>query len=343
MSNEEAADHVATMIERAEGNEDSIRSAARIQQKADARLKKILDMRDRDPVRSVNGFDGDEPDDRSPPLPNTREAMKRIAEARQPDVVTGPDGVPMRSGQPKQAMPPQQQWETLFEARLADQREVMPYETEKHRIISKREAEQLLRMPKDGKGLDYRAYRQRLEEAAKSAEAKFGPKYAKRALEEAIGFHLAGGSADQKARQASILSKMAKGEPVTSGDLRALRDIEAVDGVSLSSGVDAMARIDRAGRSQGMPAIAPMGDAGRPAIGQGMAQPSPKQMEWLQANPDGWQAFDQRFGKGAAARALSGSPGNDPWGNRRQAVPKRDWRDDEKNIQPKSGWGFFGR
>jgi hypothetical protein len=343
MTNEEAADHVATMIERAEGNEDSIRSAARIQQKADARLKKILDMRDRDPVRSVNGFDGDEPDDRSPPLPNTREAMKRIAEARQPDIVTGPDGVPVRSGQPKQAMPPQQQWETLFEARLADQREVMPYETEKHRIISRREAEQLLRMPKDGKGLDYRAYRQRLEEAAKSAEAKFGPKYAKRALEEAIGFHLAGGSADQKARQASILSKMAKGEPVTSGDLRVLRDIEAVDGVSLSSGVDAMARIDRAGRSQGMPAIAPMGDPGRPAIGQGVAQPSAKQLEWLRANPDGWQAFDQRFGKGAAARALSGGPGNDPWGGRRQAVPKRDWRDDEKNIQPKSGWGLFGR
>lgn len=265
MTNEEAADHVATMIDRAEGNEDSVKSAARIQQKADARLKKILDMRDRDPVRSVNGFDGDEPDDRSPPLPNTREAMKRISEARQPDIVTGPDGVPVRSGQPKQAMPPQQQWETLFEARLADQREVMPYETEKHRIISKREAEQLLRMPKDGKGLDYRAYRQRLEEAAKSAEAKFGPKYAKRALEEAIGFHLSGGSADQKARQASILSKMAKGEPVTSGDLRTLRDIEAVDGVSLSSGVDAMARIDRAGRSQGMPALGTVNPA-LPAI-----------------------------------------------------------------------------
>ena len=367
MTNEEAADHVATMIERAEGNEDSIRSAARIQQKADARLKKILDMRDRDPVRSVNGFDGDEPDDRSPPLTNTREAMKRIAEARQPDIVTGPDGVPVRSGQPKQAMPPQQQWETLFEARLADQREVMPYETEKHRIISRREAEQLLRMPKDGKGLDYRAYRQRLEEAAKSAEAKFGPKYAKRALEEAIGFHLAGGSADQKARQASILSKMAKGEPVTSGDLRTLRDIEAVDGVSLSSGVDAMARIDRAGRSQGMPAIArrdfgldgsgaavpvspaPMTDAGRPGIRQG---PTTKQMEWLQANPDGWEVFEQRFGPGSAARVL-GVPalgvagavgGKDPWGASRGKVPQRAWRDDEKGVKPASGWtGFFGR
>jgi hypothetical protein len=237
-------------------------------------------------------------------------------------------------------MAPQEQWATLFEGRLADQAQVMPYEPEKHRIISKREAERLLMMPKDGKGLDYRAYRERLEAAAARAEQKFGPKYAKRALEEAIGFHLDGGSADMKSQQAAIIRKMARGEPISSADVRAMQAIETIDRVSLSGGIDTMARIDRAGRSQGMPAIAPMGDPGRPAIGQGMASPSARQVDWLKSDPAArFKVFAETFGPEAAAAALLGQ-GSDAWGKARaqDKFPKSPRADEfQKAVPPPTG------
>lgn len=339
LTDSEAADHVASIVERAERAGMSVEAAAKVQKKADQRLAKTIQMRNTDPVRAVTGSIGDEPDDRTPPLANTAAAMRRIAEARQPDIVTGPDGVPVRLAVAREGMTPQQQWVTLFEARLADQSAVMPFEPEKHRILSKREAERLLMMPKDGKGLDYRAYRERLQEAAVRAEQKFGPKYAKRALEEAIGFHLGGGSADMKAQQSAIIRKMARGEAISSADVRALTAIERVEGVSLSSGIDTMARIDRAGRSQGMPAIAPMGDMGRPAIGQGMAQPSARQVEWLKSDPAArFKVFADTFGPDAAAAALLGQ-GGDAWGSARaqDKFPKSPKADEFQKAIPPTG------
>jgi hypothetical protein len=356
----DAADHVATIIDRAEQQGLSVDSAAKVQKKAERTWEKMIDMSNKDPVRLVTGSLGDEADDRTPPFENVARVMKLFKENRAAVASTGPDGPTLQLGAPGRGpkitdsddtttipgrigqapIPPQEQWRMLFDARLADQRTLMPDDEHKHRRLNAREAEQLLQLPKN-KELDRKAYRTHLEQAWERAQKKFPPEHADKAFKEALSFHHKG--ADVDGVKAEMLSKLIKGRPLTNTDFQRMRSLEQIDGTSLSSGIDVMARIDRAGRSQGMPAIAPMGDAGRPAIGQGMAQPSPKQMEWLQANPDGWQAFDQRFGKGAAARALSGGPGNDPWGNRRQAVPKRDWRDDEKNIQPKSGWGFFGR
>jgi hypothetical protein len=37
----------------------------------------------------------------------------------------------------------------------------------------------------------------------------------------------------------------------------------------------------------------------------GLAQPTKQQAALLQQNPDGWQAFDRKFGAGAAARVLA--------------------------------------
>lgn len=346
MTNEEAADHVATMLDRAEGNEESIKAISRIQKKADAQLKKMMEVRDKDPAFAVMGYRGESPDERTPPMPEIQEARRLIESSNgAPKFMTGPDGtlVPVPgSAANSPRLTPQQKYEVLFEARLKAQDRIMPDEPDRHRILTKAEAQKLLRIPTDNPTIDYRAYRKRLEQAAAEAEQKFGPKYASRAIEEAIGFHLAGRSSEQKQAQAKLLKDMARGREVSSADVRALRDIEAIDSASISGGIDAMSRIDRAGRASMPQAPVPIANAGRPAIGQGMPQPTPKQVEWLQANPDGWQEFDLRFGRGAAARTL-GAPSGDAWGGKRGTLPKSKNADDFKNMSPSTGWFGFGR
>lgn len=347
MTREQAADHVAGMIDRAEGDDNSIRAAARVQKKADQMLAKVIAMREKDPVRSVNGFDGDEVDDRRPPLPNTREAMKAIAASRNPPTVTGPNGERLPGGPAQPAMTPQQQWETLIEARLKDQQSIMPDEPDKHRIISRAEGEKLLKMPKDGKGLDEKAYRARLEEAAKRAEATFGPKYAKRVLEEAIGFHLSGGSQEQKFQQSRILRKVVTGEAILADDVRQLAAIDdlARRDLGIAVGGGGLAATDRMGRS---PIPQPMpGNQGAPAIAgpspaatdwnaaRPVSRPNDKQIQWLRQNPDAWAAFDAKFGPGAAAMALGNVETGKP-----KDMPKAKG-DTGKFSERKPGW--FGR
>lgn len=318
MPREQMEDHAVGIFRRAEENEESLRVAAKVRAKAERMIERITKLRQTDPVRAVEGYTGEEADERRPPLPNTAAAMRDIRNGRQPDNVVLEDGTRAPVGPLREKLAPQQQWQLLFEARLKDQQEIMPDEPGRHRIISRREATKFLGLDKDVGKLDPREYQRRLIEAADKAEKLFGPKYAKRALQEAIAFHIPDGDQEHKDAKANILRKMIQGEPVLSDDLNRVRDLESLRRSGINFGADALVEADRVGR--GIPMnIAPMGDPGRPAIAQNF-QPTPRQADWLRQNPDGWQAFDAKFGRGASAQVLGG--GEDPWGGKRQAIPK---------------------
>lgn len=338
---EQMYDHVQSIMRDAEQNEESLRAARKVRDKTEREIEKIRKLRETDPVRSVNGFVGEETDERRPPLPNTMAAINIIREGRKPDVVIGPDGKPVPVGPSKPRLSQQQQWELMFEARLKDQEIIMPDEPERHRIIDRAEAQKLLRLPKDVKNIDRNRYRQLIGEAAERAEQTYGPKYAKRALQEAIAFQLAGADEEHKQIQAGILRKMVQGEPITATEIGQLADLEKLNRAGLRFGSDALAGLDRLGRGPQFP-IAPIGDPTKPAIGQ-TYQPSDRQVEWLRQNPEGWQVFDQKFGVGSAARVLGS---DDPWDGRRASLPKAKPGSREQRaadaVKPKDT-GWFGR
>lgn len=315
---EDMYDHVLRIMQGAEQNEESLRAARKVRDKAEREIEKIRKLRDTDPVRSVNGFIGEETDERRPPLPNTAAAMQVLRQARAPDVVTGPDGTPQKTGPSKSRLTPQQQWELIFDARLKDQELVMPGEPERHRIIDRNEAQKLLRLPKDAKNIDRNRYRQLLGEAAARAEKTYGAKYAKRVMQEAIAFQLSGVDEDHKNIQAGIVRKMISGEPISATDIFQMQQIEQLQRSGLRFGSSALVGLDRVGRGIEFP-VAPAGDPTRPAIGQTF-QPTQRQADWLRQNPDGWQAFDEKFGKGASSRILGSD--EDPAVALRATLPK---------------------
>lgn len=292
MTDSEMGDYKSSIVDRAEAAGLSVADAARIQKKADTISAKIMEMRNKDPVRAITGSIGDEPDDRTPPLPHTADAIKALKENRGRQAQTGPDGAPVLGQgpqgrvprisddeEPASAMPgrigrapipARDQWGILFEARLKDQEMVMPYNSEKHRIISKAEAEQLLMIPRKAKETgDRKGFETALKEGWERAQKKFPPEYADRAFKEAINFAIDG---DIDGVKASILSKLAKGRPVTGADLRQLRGIEETDRTSVaevikSGGLETMQRFDRLGRDRGPgPGPLPSIDPALPAI-----------------------------------------------------------------------------
>lgn len=284
MSDSEMADYKASIVDRAEAAGLSVADAARIQKKADTISGKIMEMRNRDPVRAITGSIGDERDDRTPPLDNVAAVMKALKQNRTAQVGTGTNGSVMVLGPEGRAprmtdadetantlpgqvgrapIAPRDQWGMMFAARLKDQETVMPDSPEKHRIISRKEAEQLLTIPRKAKEAgNSNAFKAALREGWERAQRKFPPEYADRAFREAVNFAIDG---DIDGVKAEILARVAKGRPVTNTDFQRLRSIEELDRVSIGSGIDAMARIDRAGRSQGLPAI-PIVDPALPAI-----------------------------------------------------------------------------
>lgn len=343
---EQMEDHAVGIFRRAEENEDSLRVAAKVRAKAEREIEKIAKLRRTDPVRAVEGYTGEETDERRPALRHTALAMRAVKDNL--DVVVLEDGTRAPLGRPRT---PKEKWDVLFEARLRDQQEIMPDAPGKYRIISRREATKFLGLDKDVAKLDPGAYEKKLMEAADRAERLFGPKWAKQALRDAIAFHLPDGDQEHQQKKADVLRKMVQGEPLLAGDLSRLYQLERLsqnglnfDRSSLNFGSDAMFNLDQLGRSSQIP-LAPMGDPGRPAIGQ-TYQPSARQQDWLRQNPDGWEVFDQKFGKGAAAIVLGSDTGNagaqrgaklfekpgetarvvrggdDPWGGKRQSVPK---------------------
>ena len=238
----------------------------------------------------------------------------------------------------KSVLTPQQQYDVLFRAAIDDQRRLNPDKSEKEfRIISAADATKILGLPKDVSTISLSELRSRLRTARDDIVQKVGPDWAKKVMTDALELHLRGEKNAQQRK--TVLRDLADDKPVDLAEMARSKALDALDSGSLASRIDSMGRADSMGRPDARPG-APLAEADRPAIAQDAPAPSARQAEWLKANPDGWQAFDQRFGSGSAAKILGGSTG-DPWGKARGDVSKRTWRDDEKGLKPKTGYWPF--
>ena len=112
-------------------------------------------------------------------------------------------------------------WETVLDARLASQRRTMP--DREPRLLTKSEAQNLIPMPPGTKFTDP-AFKTIMAKAADTAQQRFGPAYAKKALEDAIRWTITGD--DEKRVGAGLIAKIAVGEPITMQDIRRQQMLE---------------------------------------------------------------------------------------------------------------------
>jgi GH24 family phage-related lysozyme (muramidase) len=294
MSEEEAQAHIDSFTPGEGASEESFASTARIQDKARKTWTKIKEIRDKDPAASVIA------------APEVRATAERLRGRNSVGIATDEEGnavaVDLGTGQP--VAEPRQVWEPMIKARLdAQTRLGIPEYAQKP--ITRREADRLLEMPKDVDPSS-REYMDRLKAAADRAEQLYGPRYASKALRTAIGYRLR--DAENKDVRAAMVAKLARGETISS---RELADLSA------------LANISRIGRWFDQPQADPEVDQGLPSLSldsdsnysragmrlqeaseKAMKFPNESQKKWLEANPDQWQAFDLKFGRGAAAEVL---------------------------------------
>jgi hypothetical protein len=144
---------------------------------------------------------------------------------------------------------------------------------------------------------------QRVKSAANRAEAIYGPEYAKRAVEESMKYLVN----DDMRRElgASAAAAVLMGQAPKADDIRALEMAHTLDPMSTMR--------DTLNGKPGVLDVRPDASLALPAAAvtppPGMAQPNKQQAAWLSQNPDGWQAFDKKFGAGSAARVLAPGAG----------------------------------
>lgn len=175
--------------------------------------------------------------------------------------------------------------------------------------ITKAEAQALLDLPSNPYLLTEKEYRKRLQSAADRAEEQYGPLAARQVFEAAVRFHVKDKTGSEAA--AGMLTKMARGEPVTRDDYRRMTALQDIDTVSRSFDATLSPWLDEEGDR---PAISPLYGkdslefATNYAAEQANVKPNAKQEQWIRDNPDQWSVYDAKFGRGAAARALSATP-----------------------------------
>lgn len=279
--------------------EESYKSRARVLNKTLDQWKKIQEERRKDPAMAVND------------APEVRTAFEQIGK-RVPEVtivqdedgeidVATNEGAPVVSAQKAQKM--------VIEARLQAQARLgIPESLRKP--ITKRQAERLLDMP-DPSIIDEKTFIDKLRSAADRAEQVYGPEYGKPALEAAVRFKLR--DKEHKEAAAGVLAKMARREPVTARD------------ISRMNTLDEIGMMDRVFSDQFLPDYA-MQETARPFISpqfgretllgitdyasrEANRKPNEQQQQWIRDNPDQWRLFDQKFGRGAAAKVLGNETG----------------------------------
>jgi lysozyme len=170
--------------------------------------------------------------------------------------------------------------------------------------ITRAEGKALLDLPSNTSTLPEKEYNARLRAAADRAEEQYGPLLGRQVFEAAVRFHLKDKTGSDYA--AGLISKMVKGEAVTRDDYSRMTELQSIDQIGRT--FDATLRPDMGDEDR--PYISPLHAAGEKQFasdyaGQEAARtPNPAQEKWLHDNPDAWQAFDLKFGRGAAARVL---------------------------------------
>jgi hypothetical protein len=286
MSEEEAVDHLASIIP-AEGQDDeSYRSAVRVETKANAAWRRIKELRDKDPAAAVAQS------------PEVKSVEDLIEEAMRRDAMAAEEGGTLLT---ENQLNPLRTRTMLLEARKDAQRRLGLKEWEL-RPITRQEAETLLDMPEPS-SMEPGEYVERLQAAAKRAEDIYGPEYAKEVLKAAISFQRR--DKEEKEISAGILADMARGEvPPESAFRRAseLSDIDRVGRVFDAPELDA----NRPVIAQ-PPINIPMGGQARIAApGRAITpSPNPAQIDWLMVDPQTRAStFDRMFGAGAAAKVI---------------------------------------
>jgi N-acetyl-anhydromuramyl-L-alanine amidase AmpD/spore germination cell wall hydrolase CwlJ-like protein len=202
-----------------------------------------------------------------------------------------------------QAPPPSPQEFTqgLVRARLAAQTrwDIDPTE---QRIISQSEAQNLLKLGANNRDISQiptTDLMRRVQSAADRAEIVYGPQYAKRAVEESIGYLIR--KEEQLTDIAPIVAKMVAGQPVSRDMIRALDMAHTLDPMAKMRAtfdgkpVDPTVLSARPDASLALPAAAVTPD---------MTQPTKQQIEFIRQNPDKWRIIDRELGAGTTARVL---------------------------------------
>ncbi len=284
MTDREAQAHILSIHPFAEKNGISYETADTVEDRAKKAVRDIQELRTKDRAASVLQ------------APEVIAAEEKIAKAQVSADVGPEEGGPLFAGSsPADA---HAAWASRIEARKAAQRRQGALEDE-IKAITRREAKELLQIPDPSTLPDSGVYYNRLVEAGNRADEVFGPDYAEEALRSAISFQR--GDKEDKDAAASVLANLAKGRPVSEREVRQVGDLNDI------------ARIGRAfdppSFDEGRPAITPpapvVPSSGQARIGNGRAvtlAPTPGQIDWLMADPNGRQGiFDYQFGPGAAA------------------------------------------
>lgn len=277
MSEDEATAHIASLAPGNVEDGESYKSAARVQLKAQAKWDKIQKARAEDPVKAVSTD------------PELKTAVEIAAKRHTSVGLTTDDDGNLVQTETGMAADPDDRRRALglvFQARLdaQDKRGVPEYG---QRILTKKEAADLLQMPSPAT-MEPKAYRKGLEDAAERAHALYGPEYAAKAVEDAIGFQRGTRDKEKHGIETRILRQIATGEGITRQDVRQYQDLQSVD------------KIGRFLDFKSQPA-----DDTKPLIGQ--KTPTDQHVQWLKANiddPSAIATFDGKFGEGAAARAI---------------------------------------
>ena len=291
MSEDEALAHLSGLLPDAgaEGS-DNYKIADRAAQKAESAWKKIKEARLKDPAGAVA---------KSPEVATAAERIKAV----NPEMALGVDEngeISLVSSDGR--APPARATEMILEARMEAQAR-LGIPSYQRKVLTKREAEQLLDMPADQGLLSERDYTRKLRAAVDKSEELYGRNYGRAAFESAVALHIKG--KEHRKEAAGLVSKMVRGEAVKARDFERLNSLEEIDRIGRVFDTQRPLDEDR-------PAISPM--LGAPsaasdtaaAAGKRVAKkPNDQQLEWVSQDPEGRQPiFDLEFGKGAYARAV---------------------------------------
>ena len=284
MSEEEAQAHLEKFAPKSEDTTENYKAASAVQAKAEKKLDAIMNSRRTDPAYAVDPSNPDDPKS----WPKAREVQAARDAIRNPQTqqLSGEMG-------PAQPLTQQQKNAAIVQARLAAQSRLGIPEG-MQAPITRDEAQGVLGISGDIKNLSPTELNSKVKAAAARAEQMYGPDLAPRVMDSAISYMIK--NQTQRMQEGIVARKALTGAPVTSNDVYQLnlaRQLEPLATV--------VSRLNpRPDTSLALPAAA--------ATIPGQPQPNKQQIELLQQNPDQWEAFDRKFGPGAAARHLVPAP-----------------------------------
>ncbi len=271
---------------------------------------------------------GDESDLRLRPAKEVQAALATIKTAMEADrVPTGANGKLFTTLKTD----PIAAREMLLEARMAAQQRLAPDRPETWHLISKDEGDALLKMPKTAyKDLESKTYRDGLKAAADRFYQFYGPKYGKKAFEDAIGFHLSkeGDLKDADRVMARVAAAYATDGKIDRGALARVQNLQEIDRVGrLFEGQGQINPVEYGARRSPLSVMTPQasfgpdgqvqtrGRAANTATTETITNyasreanrpiPTADQVDEVIARPQLQERFDKHFGDGAYARELA--------------------------------------